>query len=226
MKINTNVMKKKRELRAWSQQHLAEVSELSLRTIQRIENTGNASPESIKAIAACLELTPHELYQNTETKNNTKPTKNSLIEKYHYTLTKFRIKKASIAVLTSSFLMLITTIYSNTVIAEPTTFKFSGEVRIDQNSTLAFGVSVMLRQVHIIDLDSEHKLLLISPTKNGKLAETEVRLLKQDGTSYKILHKATNIGSDAIERSFSYRVCGNQPTFYNRALEIIPTCDK
>ncbi|WP_442871887.1 helix-turn-helix domain-containing protein [Colwellia sp. 75C3] len=42
MQININVIKTQRNNRAWSQTQLGDVSGLSLRTIQRIENTGVA----------------------------------------------------------------------------------------------------------------------------------------------------------------------------------------
>jgi DNA-binding XRE family transcriptional regulator len=42
--------------RAWSQEHLAGLSGLSLRTIQRIEKRGKASMESKKALAAVFEV--------------------------------------------------------------------------------------------------------------------------------------------------------------------------
>lgn len=56
MKINGKLIATEREGRAWSQQHLATVSGLALRTIQRIEANGSGSYESAKAIAACLDL--------------------------------------------------------------------------------------------------------------------------------------------------------------------------
>lgn len=56
MKINSSLIVEHRNTRAWSQQHLAEVCDLSLRTIQRVENTGQASQETIKAIAAAFDL--------------------------------------------------------------------------------------------------------------------------------------------------------------------------
>jgi len=45
-----------RQQRAWSQTQLAEVSGLSLRTIQRIEKNGKASLESVKALASVYSL--------------------------------------------------------------------------------------------------------------------------------------------------------------------------
>lgn len=61
MKVKPDLIKSERERRAWSQQHLSTVSGLALRTIQRIETTGTASHESVKALASCLELPIAEL---------------------------------------------------------------------------------------------------------------------------------------------------------------------
>lgn len=56
MKINKEIVRRERELRAWTQSHLAEVADLSMRTVQRIERTGDASMESASALAAALNL--------------------------------------------------------------------------------------------------------------------------------------------------------------------------
>ena len=52
VKINSSYIREQRERRAWSQEHLAEVTGLGLRTIQRIEKTGAASYESARSLAA------------------------------------------------------------------------------------------------------------------------------------------------------------------------------
>jgi transcriptional regulator with XRE-family HTH domain len=52
MKVDSSYLKAQREQRAWSQEHLAEVTGLGLRTIQRIETTGMASYESARYLAA------------------------------------------------------------------------------------------------------------------------------------------------------------------------------
>lgn len=49
-------MKALRQERNWSQEHLAEVSGLSLRTIQRIESTNKASYGSMAALASVFRL--------------------------------------------------------------------------------------------------------------------------------------------------------------------------
>jgi len=58
MQINTDAKKIKRwrEDRSWSQDHLAEAAGLSLRTIQRIENGEGASRESVMALAAAFNV--------------------------------------------------------------------------------------------------------------------------------------------------------------------------
>ena len=56
MKINKETLRRQRELRAWTQSHLAEVADLSMRTVQRIERTGAASIESAEVLAAALNL--------------------------------------------------------------------------------------------------------------------------------------------------------------------------
>ena len=55
--ITTNLrdIKKMRLERHWSQDQLAEMSRLSIRTIQRIENGENAGLESLKSLAAVFE---------------------------------------------------------------------------------------------------------------------------------------------------------------------------
>ncbi len=61
MKVDSSYLKAQREQRAWSQEHLAEVTGLGLRTIQRIETTGTASYESARSLAAVLGVDIAEL---------------------------------------------------------------------------------------------------------------------------------------------------------------------
>jgi DNA-binding XRE family transcriptional regulator len=61
MKAKSSLIRKHRQERMWSQEQLAEISSLSLRTIQRIEGRGSASMESIKALAAVFELEAENL---------------------------------------------------------------------------------------------------------------------------------------------------------------------
>lgn len=52
--------------RGWSQEQLADLSGLSVRTIQRIERGGGASVESLKALAAVFEVDFHQLRQEVD----------------------------------------------------------------------------------------------------------------------------------------------------------------
>lgn len=61
MNVNGRLIKSERRKRAWSQEHLADVTGLGLRTIQRIEKTGAASYESVRALASVLFLEVDEL---------------------------------------------------------------------------------------------------------------------------------------------------------------------
>ena len=54
--INLRAIKKMRLERHWSQDQLAEMSGLSVRTIQRIENGENAGLESLKSLASVFEI--------------------------------------------------------------------------------------------------------------------------------------------------------------------------
>ena len=56
MQLNKEQLRREREVRAWSQSPLAEVAGLSMRTVQRIENSGSASLDSAKAIAAASDM--------------------------------------------------------------------------------------------------------------------------------------------------------------------------
>ena len=61
--ISTEKLKQLRLNNGWSQEQLAEISGLGVRTIQRIEKEGKCSLESKMAIASAFQITPHELDQ-------------------------------------------------------------------------------------------------------------------------------------------------------------------
>lgn len=50
MQLNIQKLKQLRESKAWSQSQLADVAGISLRTVQRIEKSGIALPESVMSI--------------------------------------------------------------------------------------------------------------------------------------------------------------------------------
>lgn len=56
MEINQHQVKALRTERGWTQQQLADICALSLRTIQRVEVHGLASHETINALAAAFQI--------------------------------------------------------------------------------------------------------------------------------------------------------------------------
>lgn len=56
MQLNSQHIRELREQKAWTQQHLADACGISLRTIQRVEKYGNASPETTMGLCAVLEV--------------------------------------------------------------------------------------------------------------------------------------------------------------------------
>ncbi|MES1199558.1 MAG: helix-turn-helix transcriptional regulator [Pseudomonadota bacterium] len=60
-RIEVVALKQLREAKAWSQEHLAQAANLSLRTIQRMEAEGVCSAESKLAVAGALEVSPAAL---------------------------------------------------------------------------------------------------------------------------------------------------------------------
>lgn len=65
MMINAELIREHRTKRGWTQQQMAEVADLSLRTVQRIENQGVASNESVSSLSAVLELPREDLLVKT-----------------------------------------------------------------------------------------------------------------------------------------------------------------
>lgn len=61
MNVNQEKIKAMRVERGWTQQHLADVSNLSLRTVQRIESLGVASMETVNALCSVFEIERKQL---------------------------------------------------------------------------------------------------------------------------------------------------------------------
>lgn len=79
MLIDKDIIKNTRRQRGWTQQQLADICDLNIRTIQRLEKTGVASMETTKALASVLEANVSALLvdsrstvsASSETGNNT-----------------------------------------------------------------------------------------------------------------------------------------------------------
>jgi len=103
-------------------------------------------------------------------------------------------------------------------------FRFSGEIQPDQLRSTAFMHPIEAGYVQFLDLESGLRLELAAPRDDGDEAVTHVRLLQEDDGYYKILHEAQISGSSEIERSFTYRVCGADVTFFAPAPTKTPQC--
>jgi len=68
-------IEKLRKHRGWSQEHLSRVSDLSIKTIQRIESGKNASLESQQSLASAFEVEIHEIFY-AQDKNARAPDRN------------------------------------------------------------------------------------------------------------------------------------------------------
>jgi transcriptional regulator with XRE-family HTH domain len=66
-KTDSAKIKRWREERHWSQEHLAELAGVGIRTVQRIENGEQASRESLMAIAAAFDVEAMALCVDPET---------------------------------------------------------------------------------------------------------------------------------------------------------------
>lgn len=76
------IVRKLRLKRAWSQEQLAQLSGLNIRTIQRIERGQKAGLESLKALAAVFEVTLEKLLpeENMSTADNISKEESQIIE--------------------------------------------------------------------------------------------------------------------------------------------------
>jgi len=66
MQLNVSKIRQLRTDRGWTQQQLADICGLSLRTIQRVELQGIASLETTKSLAAAFELVHVQLKQQDD----------------------------------------------------------------------------------------------------------------------------------------------------------------
>ena len=82
MMINLELVRALRKQRSWSQDQLAAIAGISLRTVQRIEKDGTSSLESKKALASAFEIDATELDLDVEA--NDVATANRRGRKYGY----------------------------------------------------------------------------------------------------------------------------------------------
>lgn len=72
MDLNSTKIREIRTSKGWTQQQLAEISDLSLRTIQRVEVQGLGSLETSKSLAAAFEVERDQLLTATNSSKKDK----------------------------------------------------------------------------------------------------------------------------------------------------------
>ena len=66
MQLDEKKLKSLRQSKGWTQQHFADASNLSLRTVQRVEKLGVASPETAMDMAAALDVDQTDLHLSAD----------------------------------------------------------------------------------------------------------------------------------------------------------------
>lgn len=90
-----------RQQRAWSQTQLADVSGLSLRTIQRIEKNGKASLESVKALASVYSLNISDLRIVSSQELNQAINAQPMMEKFSFLSHSAKVLTTTVFILTT-----------------------------------------------------------------------------------------------------------------------------
>lgn len=208
-RINSSLLQNERNQRAWTQQHLADASELSLRTIQRIETNGTGSHDSILAIASALGLSTSDLLILSG--QELQPVQN-IFKSRIFETQKQKITTISLILITLLFIATLG-LHSKVLMAE-SSYHFRGNVIINNDDGHVFDVQVPFDSVYEIVLTTEYKLLIITPESGGKWDATESKLLQRTGlSSYEIQHSANIIGPVTKTRAFYYLVCNTETIF-------------
>ena len=74
MQLNLLLIKQLRSERGWTQQQLADICAVSLRTVQRVEMQGVGSLETCKALAAAFVIEREQLLVRPDNANDMNPT--------------------------------------------------------------------------------------------------------------------------------------------------------
>lgn len=162
MKLDSKLIKSEREKRAWSQQHLARVSGLGIRTIQRIENTGSASLESVKALASVFDMDIEKLQGHSHTGPQILRSRSA------------KSKRIGLATLIAVLIAIAGFISTRTSLAAEIqlTYSASLEDQNGRNEDLAVNIgNVILATGNIFSIQIEHLKLEVIPTVYAERGE-------------------------------------------------------
>lgn len=100
--------------KGWSQEHLAELTNLSSRTIQRIEKDNKASLESLKALALAFEVEVSQLQDIMEDNIENEDTTNNLNKEYNSFIEYLKEDKRTIEFLVVNMLLIVINLVTTT----------------------------------------------------------------------------------------------------------------
>ncbi|QPG07214.1 helix-turn-helix transcriptional regulator [Salinimonas marina] len=171
MKINSKLVVELRKQKAWSQQQLSIVSGVSLRTIQRVENEGNASLETVKSLASAFET---EIQSITQQPAKVKTFRGSALA----TMAFFTTIIFGVLATSSTTAATGIEIQSDAVRQshDKTETKFEGGVSVFIPASMAFEISTIEKSEVLAD--EPYQLRLVS--ENMKLAILDARIINTD----------------------------------------------
>ena len=155
MRIDKSRVRKERQQRAWSQEHLASVTGLGLRTIQRVESSGNGSAESASALASVLEVPLSEL-ATIDTPSSSR-----------------RLWRKIIVWITLSCGVISAAIVGRVVLADPV--KLGIEMAVNGSNVLGKTIDLQEGEPSKLDL-SENTIAILTPENLGLLGKEEMIL--------------------------------------------------
>lgn len=170
MKIHAPIIVQLRHQHGWSQQQLADICGLSLRTIQRVENTGTASLETRKALAAAFHKSHHELLVSPAPADKQPSPKQA---PPHTRFFRRHLKQASLGILATALI-------SSVVLTSATTAapNFLVEAKKMQFNT-ALGQRLLEGEVTLVLPDDME--FTLSPTSDARESEYTAVLTTPDG---------------------------------------------
>ncbi|HVS22460.1 MAG TPA: helix-turn-helix transcriptional regulator [Gammaproteobacteria bacterium] len=173
MRIDAKRIRAERERRAWSQEHLATVTGLGLRTIQRIEKTGAASFESARSLAAVFEVGVAELRLAHE---EPRPSHSAALSTRWRSRARPVLGGAAAALTAAGALFVATKGLADVVMLDVGVSMNDSQVELSQVVTEA-NDHVALRAI------DDMLRMVVVPTieKNGIMLATEIYVLEGDG---------------------------------------------
>lgn len=175
MKIHAPIVVQLRHQYGWSQQQLADICGLSLRTIQRVENTGSASLETRKAIAAAFHKAHHDLLVPPSSAAKQPSRKQSPLRDRFF---RRHFKHASLGIL-------VTSLISSVMLTSATTAapNFSVEAKKIQFNT-ALGQRLLEGEVTLVLPETME--FSLSPKSGARTSEYTAVLATPDGEMWLI----------------------------------------